>query len=93
MNKRFGMYTDACVFSNHREIFAQVECLAKFRDRIPLYWSHFASYRGAWPEIVGAKPQSTYEEWADGARDVAAVGEKEQHGEQDQVDGHGVRCR
>ena len=48
----------------------------KFRDRIPLYWSHFASYRGAWPEIVGAKPETTYEEWAAGARDVVAAGYK-----------------
>ena len=31
----------------------------KFRDRIPLYWSHFASYRAVWPEIVGAEPQTT----------------------------------
>ncbi len=48
----------------------------KFQDRIPLYWSHFASYRGAWPEIVGAKPETTYEEWAAGARDVVAAGYK-----------------
>ena len=25
-----------------------------FRDRIPLYWSHFATYRAVWPEVVGA---------------------------------------
>ena len=36
----------------------------RFHDRLKLYWSHFASYRGAWPEIVGAKPQTTYAEWA-----------------------------
>ena len=24
-----------------------------FRDRIPLYWSHFATYRAVWPEVVG----------------------------------------
>ncbi len=28
----------------------------RFRDRIPLYWSHFASYRALWPEVVGAEP-------------------------------------
>jgi L-alanine-DL-glutamate epimerase-like enolase superfamily enzyme len=48
----------------------------KFHDRLKLYWSHFASYRGAWPEIVGVKPQTTYEEWAEGARDVVAQGYK-----------------
>jgi L-alanine-DL-glutamate epimerase-like enolase superfamily enzyme len=48
----------------------------KFRDRIPLYWSHFASYRAVWPEVVGAKPERTYAEWAAGARDVVAQGFK-----------------
>jgi galactonate dehydratase len=46
----------------------------KFHDRLKLYWSHFASYRGAWPEIVGVEPQTTYTEWAEGARDVVAQG-------------------
>jgi L-alanine-DL-glutamate epimerase-like enolase superfamily enzyme len=48
----------------------------KFRDRIPLYWSHFASYRAVWPEVVGAKPETTYADWAAGARDVVAQGFK-----------------
>jgi L-alanine-DL-glutamate epimerase-like enolase superfamily enzyme len=48
----------------------------RFRDRIPLYWSHFATYRAVWPEKVGAEPQSTYAEWAAGARDVVAQGYK-----------------
>ena len=26
-----------------------------FRDRIPLYWSHFATYRAIWPEVVGQR--------------------------------------
>jgi galactonate dehydratase len=48
----------------------------KFRDRIPLYWSHFASYRAVWPEVVGQKPEFTYADWAAGARDVVAQGFK-----------------
>ena len=48
----------------------------KFRDRIPLYWSHFASYRAVWPEVVGVAPQRTYADWAAGARDVVALGFK-----------------
>ena len=48
----------------------------RFRDRIPLYWSHFASYRALWPDVVGAEPSFTYREWADGARDVVASGFK-----------------
>jgi galactonate dehydratase len=28
----------------------------KFRDRIPLYWSHFASHRAVWPEVLGMAP-------------------------------------
>lgn len=48
----------------------------RFHDRIPLYWSHFATYRAVWPEVVGAEPQSTYAEWAAGARDVVAQGFK-----------------
>ncbi|HVA86582.1 MAG TPA: mandelate racemase/muconate lactonizing enzyme family protein [Candidatus Saccharimonadales bacterium] len=49
----------------------------RFRDRIPLYWSHFASYRAVWPEVVGhTAPQFTYRDWAEGARDVVAQGYK-----------------
>jgi L-alanine-DL-glutamate epimerase-like enolase superfamily enzyme len=47
-----------------------------FRDRIPLYWSHFATYRAVWPDVVGQPPTSTYAEWANGARDVVAQGYK-----------------
>ena len=45
-----------------------------FRDRIPLYWSHFATYRAVWPEVVGQPPTHTYAEWAAGARHVVAQG-------------------
>jgi L-alanine-DL-glutamate epimerase-like enolase superfamily enzyme len=48
----------------------------KFRDRIPLYWSHFATYRAVWPEKLGVELQSSYREWAEGARDVVAQGYK-----------------
>jgi len=48
----------------------------KFRDRIPLYWSHFATYRAVWPSVVGAEPQFTYRQWAEAARDVVAQGYK-----------------
>lgn len=46
----------------------------KLRDRIPLYWSHFATYRAIWPDVIGAEPTSTYADWAAGARDVVAQG-------------------
>lgn len=48
----------------------------RFRDRIPLYWSHFATYRAVWPDVVGQPPTHTYAEWAAGARDVVAQGFK-----------------
>jgi len=48
----------------------------RFRDRIPLYWSHFATYRAVWPEVLGVEPQHTYREWAEGAREVVAAGYK-----------------
>jgi L-alanine-DL-glutamate epimerase-like enolase superfamily enzyme len=48
----------------------------KFRDRIPLYWSHFASYRAVWPDVVGAHPEFTYADWAAGARQVVDLGFK-----------------
>ena len=47
-----------------------------FRDRIPLYWSHFATYRAIWPAIVGHEPTFTYEAWAAGAREVVDRGFK-----------------
>ena len=31
----------------------------KFHDRIPLYWSHFASYRAVWPEVLAVGPRYT----------------------------------
>ena len=47
-----------------------------FRDRIPLYWSHFATYRAIWPEVVGHEPTFTYASWASGAREVVDRGFK-----------------
>ena len=47
-----------------------------FRDRIPLYWSHFATYRAIWPAIVGHQPTFTYQAWAAGAREVVELGFK-----------------
>lgn len=46
----------------------------RFHDRIPLYWSHFATYRAVWPEVLGVEPQFSYRDWAEGARDVVAAG-------------------
>jgi L-alanine-DL-glutamate epimerase-like enolase superfamily enzyme len=47
-----------------------------FRDRIPLYWSHFATYRAIWPHVVGQAPTFTYADWAAGAREVVDRGFK-----------------
>src|SRR6188472_3724580 len=41
---------------------------------VPLYWSHFATYRAVWPVVVGQPPTHTYAQWASGARDVVAQG-------------------
>jgi L-alanine-DL-glutamate epimerase-like enolase superfamily enzyme len=48
----------------------------KFRDAIPLYASHVASYRALWPAVVGAEPTFTYQDWAQQVREVAAKGFK-----------------
>ena len=47
-----------------------------FRDRIPLYWSHFATYRAIWPAVLGQEPTFTYADWAAGASDVVGQGYK-----------------
>jgi L-alanine-DL-glutamate epimerase-like enolase superfamily enzyme len=39
------------------------------RDRIPLYWSHCASYRARYPKEIGSAPLRTYE-------DLARIGEE-----------------
>jgi galactonate dehydratase len=47
----------------------------RFRDRIPLYASHVATYRAIWPEVVGAAPAFTYRDWAQQVHDdVVAQG-------------------
>jgi L-alanine-DL-glutamate epimerase-like enolase superfamily enzyme len=48
----------------------------KFRDRIPLYASHVASYRALWPAVVGVQPTFTYRDWAQQVRDITARGFK-----------------
>ena len=39
------------------------------RDRLPVYWSHFGTYRVRYPEIVGANPVRTYD-------DITKLGEE-----------------
>ena len=34
-----------------------------YRDRLPLYWSHFASYRAIDPEALGVEPARTMDSW------------------------------
>jgi galactonate dehydratase len=45
-----------------------------YRDRIPLYWSHFASYRALYPEALGVEPVRTLDGW------LALVDEVERQG-------------
>ena len=46
----------------------------KLRDRIPVYWSHCGSYRMRNPDIVGAKPVRTYEDFTRVGEEVRAKG-------------------
>ncbi len=46
----------------------------KLRERIPVYWSHCGSYRMRNPEIVGAKPVRTYEDFTRVGEEVRARG-------------------
>jgi galactonate dehydratase len=49
----------------------------RFRDRIPLYASHVATYRALWPEAVGvAAGPATYRAWAEQVREVVDQGFK-----------------
>jgi L-alanine-DL-glutamate epimerase-like enolase superfamily enzyme len=49
----------------------------KFRDRIPLYASHVATYRALWPEVVGVQPgPATYRAWAEQVREYVGQGFK-----------------
>jgi L-alanine-DL-glutamate epimerase-like enolase superfamily enzyme len=46
----------------------------KYRDRLPLYWSHFASYRAIDPEALGVEPARTLEAWIALVDDVERAG-------------------
>jgi galactonate dehydratase len=46
----------------------------RYRDRIPLYWSHFASYRAIDPEALGVEPARSLEAWIALADDVERAG-------------------
>jgi galactonate dehydratase len=45
-----------------------------YRDRIPLYWSHFASYRAIDPEALGVEPARSLEAWIALVDDVERAG-------------------
>lgn len=45
-----------------------------YRDRIPMYWSHFASYRAIDPEALGVEPARTLESWIALVDDVERAG-------------------
>jgi L-alanine-DL-glutamate epimerase-like enolase superfamily enzyme len=44
------------------------------RDRIPVYWSHFGTYRVRSAELMGVKPLRSYDDLAEHAREVKALG-------------------
>jgi L-alanine-DL-glutamate epimerase-like enolase superfamily enzyme len=44
------------------------------RDRIPVYWSHFATYRAGYNESMGLPPVTTYDAVAKHAAEVKAAG-------------------
>jgi L-alanine-DL-glutamate epimerase-like enolase superfamily enzyme len=46
----------------------------RYRDRIPLYWSHFASYRAIDPEALGVEPARSLEAWIALVDDVERAG-------------------
>ena len=45
-----------------------------YRDRIPLYWSHFASYRAIDPEALGVEPARSMDAWIGLVDDVERAG-------------------
>jgi galactonate dehydratase len=45
-----------------------------YRDRLPLYWSHFASYRAIDPEALGVDPVRTLDGWLGLVDDVERAG-------------------
>jgi L-alanine-DL-glutamate epimerase-like enolase superfamily enzyme len=46
----------------------------RYRDRLPLYWSHFASYRAIDPEALGVEPARSLDAW------LALVDDEEEAG-------------
>lgn len=44
------------------------------RDRIPVYWSHFGTYRVRSAELMGVKPIKSYDDLARHAQEVQALG-------------------
>ena len=46
----------------------------RYRERIPLYWSHFASYRAIDPEALGVEPARTLDAWIALVDDVERAG-------------------
>ena len=46
----------------------------RYRDRLPLYWSHFASYRAIDPEALGVEPARSLEAWIALVDDVERAG-------------------
>jgi L-alanine-DL-glutamate epimerase-like enolase superfamily enzyme len=44
------------------------------RERIPVYWSHFGTYRVRSAELMGVKPLKSYDDLAEHAREVKALG-------------------
>jgi galactonate dehydratase len=46
----------------------------KYRDRLPLYWSHFASYRAIDPEALGVEPARSLDAWIALVDDVERAG-------------------
>jgi galactonate dehydratase len=45
-----------------------------YRDRLPLYWSHFASYRAIDPEALGVEPARSMASWIALVDDVERAG-------------------
>jgi galactonate dehydratase len=45
-----------------------------YRDRIPLYWSHFATYRATHAEALGVEPVRTLDGWLALVDDVERMG-------------------
>jgi galactonate dehydratase len=45
-----------------------------YRDRLPLYWSHFASYRAIDPEALGVEPVRSLDGWLALVDDVERAG-------------------